>query len=83
MEIDKEFHDLVTKLVNQNRDKLSREQSQRMDKILQDSASRGWSSPTGQVYQEFDDLQVESIRRRGDFVWSALEQTLGAFDPSF
>lgn len=83
MEINKEFYDLVTKLVNLNRDELSREQLQRMDKIMQDSASRGWSSPTGHVYGEFDDLQMESIRRRGDIVWSALEQTLKAFDPSF
>lgn len=83
MELSKEFHDLASKLVYQQQDELSREQSQRMDKILEDSESKGWSIPPGHVYGEFDDLQVDSIRRRRDIVWSALEQTLEAFDPSF
>jgi hypothetical protein len=83
VELSKEFNRLVSKLIVQKQDELSREQSQRRDKILNDSARNGWNIPPGYVYQEFDDIQVDSIRRRGDIVWSSLEQTLEAFDPSF
>ena len=83
MELSKEFHDLVRKLVYQKQDALSREQSQRRHAILEDSGSKGWTIPSGRMYGEFDDLQIDSIWRRRDIVWSALEQTLEAFDPSF
>ncbi|MBL7205775.1 MAG: hypothetical protein ISS63_15830 [Desulfobacteraceae bacterium] len=83
MELSKEFHGLVYKLVSQKQNELSREQSQRRDKILKDSASKGFNILPGYAHREIDDLQVDSIRRRGDIVWSALEQTLEAFDPSF
>jgi hypothetical protein len=82
MELSKEFLDLVYKLVSQKQDELSREQSQRRDKILNDSARKGFNILPGHVHKEIDDLQVDSIRRRRDIVWSALEQTLEAFDPS-
>jgi len=73
----------ATKIVYQKQDELSQKQSQRMDRILKDSSSKGWNIPPGHVHRELDDLQVDSIRRRGEIVWSALEQTLEAFDPSF
>lgn len=83
MELSKEFDYLVSKLIYQKHDELSREQSQRMHKIMKDSVRNGWNIPPGYIYKEFHDLQVDSIRRRGDIVWSSLEQTLEAFDPSF
>ena len=83
MELSREFHDFVYKLVSQKQNELSRKQSQRRDKILEDSASKGFNILPGYAHREIDDLQVDSIRRRCDIVWSALEQTLEAFDPSF
>ena len=83
MEVSKEFQDLVYQLVSQMQGELSREQLQRRDKILRDSASKGFNILPGHAHEEIDSLQVDSIRRRSDIVWSALKQTLEAFDPSF
>jgi hypothetical protein len=58
MELSKEFHDLVCKLVYQKQDELSREQSQRRHTILEDSGSKGWKIPPGRVYGEFDDSSI-------------------------
>lgn len=83
MELNNDFHSLVSKLVSQKLNQLSREQSQRRDEILKGSVRKGFNILPGYVHRQIDDLQVNSIRRRGDIVWSALEQTLEAFDPSF
>ena len=83
MELSKEFRSLVYKLVSQKQNQLSRKQSQHRDKILKDSASKGFNILPGYAHGVIDDLQVDSIRRRRDIVWNALEQTLEAFDPSF
>jgi hypothetical protein len=83
VELSKEFYKLVSSLVIQKQEELSRDQSQRRKKIMNDDASKGFSIPSGNVHGEFHDLQEESIRRRSEIVWSALEQTLEAFGPSF
>ncbi|RJP92429.1 MAG: toll/interleukin-1 receptor domain-containing protein [Desulfobacteraceae bacterium] len=83
MEVSKEFQGLVYQLVSQMQGELLQEQLQRRDKILRDSASKGFNILPGYAQAEIDSLQVDSIRRRLDIVWSALEQALEAFDPSF
>lgn len=83
MELGEGFHSLVYRLVSQKQSELSREQSQRRDKILEGVASKGFNILPGYAYGEIDALQVDSIRRRRDIVWSALEQTLEAYDPPF
>jgi len=83
MELGKEFHDIVHKLVSHKQAELSQEQLQRKDKIVSDLAGKGWNSMHGPALQKIDELQMDSIQRRGDIVWSSLKQTLEAVDLSF
>jgi hypothetical protein len=83
MEISREFSQIVDKLVSQKQGELSREQSQHSQSIRKKWARAGWNIPPGEEISELNELQVESIRRKGGIVWDSLEQTLDAFDLSF
>lgn len=83
MVLGKKFHRLVNELVNQKKEELFRQQSEKKDEILQAAASKGAPIPPGYVWGKLDDLQVDEIRQRGDIVWDALKQTLEAFDPTY
>ena len=83
MELDEEFCSLVRSLVYQKEGELSEKRLKTERKIFEDSASKGWSIPPGHVRGAIDDLQEAAIRENQDVVWSAIEQTLEAFDPAF
>lgn len=79
MSLDSKFIELTSNLIYQKKGEYSRKQSREREKILNDSASRGWSIPPGYVHGSFNDMQVESVRNMKDIVWSSLEETLDAF----
>jgi len=79
MSLDSKFIELTSNLIYQKKGEYSRMQSREREKILNDSASRGFSIPPGHVHGSFNDMQVELVRNMKDIVWISLEETLDAF----
>jgi len=81
--LDEEFYRLATGLIQQKKEDLAYQQSEKWRKILNNEGANGFSFPSGSVYGKLDDLQLETIKKTGEIIWSSIQQTLETFNPPF
>lgn len=83
MSLDSKFKELTRYVIYQREGEYTQDQSHERDKLLSDSARRGWSIPPGYVHGAFNSMQIELVCKKADIVWGALQESLDAFKPRY